>query len=138
MNPLLVLWKRLLQDLRLQRPSERFFELNEELLQPLQELAKREQRSSEEVANDLLSLGISQRRKADQALKLWKALSPREQQTVALVCLGYPTADIARRMSISPETVKAHTLSAVHKFNLRNKSELRQVLDGWDFSGWDR
>ena len=130
-------WYRLIHDLGLQRSSERFLELNEELIQSLQILAENEQRSTDEVANDLLSLGISQRRKAEESLNLWKSLSPREQQSVALACIGYTNAEIAKRMGISPETVKAHILRSVRKFGVRGKAELREMLVDWDFSDWD-
>ena len=130
-------WHRLFHDLGLQRSNERFLELDEELIQSLQILAESEQRSTEEVAIDLLSLGISQRRKAEESLNLWKSLSPREQQSVALACVGYTNAEIAKRMGISPETVKAHILRSVHKFGVRGKAELREMLVDWDFSDWD-
>jgi DNA-binding CsgD family transcriptional regulator len=130
-------WHRLINDLGLQRSSERYLELSEELNQSLQILAETEQRSREDVANDLLSLGISQRRKAEESLNHWKSLSPREQQSVSLACIGYTNAEIAKRMGISPETVKAHILRSVRKFGVRGKAELREVLADWDFSDWD-
>ncbi len=137
MNPLSSLWHRLVHDLGLQRPSTLSFELNEELVQSLQDIAEHDKRSKEAVAVDLLTLGISQRRKAEESLTLWKTLSSREQQTVALFCLGCTNVEIARRMGISPETVKAHLLRAVHKFGVRGKAELREILVDWDFSEWD-
>ncbi len=137
MIPLSSLWHRLLHDLGLQRPSTLSFDLNEEIVRSLQDLAEHEQRSKEAIAIDLLSLGISQCRKAEKSLTLWKSLSQREQQTVALSCIGYTNVEIAKRMGISPETVKAHMLRAVHKFGVRGKAELREILVDWDFSDWD-
>jgi DNA-binding CsgD family transcriptional regulator len=131
------LWRRLLHDLGLQRLSTLSCELNEELVRSLQDLAEREKRSKEAVAIELLSLGLSQRRKAEEALQLWKSLSPREQQAVALACSDYPIEEIANRMGISPETVKTHLLRAVHKFGVRGKAELRQILVDWDFGDWE-
>ena len=137
MHSLRSFWHRLFQDLGIQRSSERFLEVNQELIRSLQELAESEQHSREEIAVDLLSLGISQRRKAEESLNLWKSLSPREQQSVALACIGYSNAEIAKRIGISPETVKAHILRSVHKFDVRGKAELRDILVDWDFSDWD-
>ncbi len=130
-------WHKLIHNLGLLRSNERFLELNEELIQSLRNLAESEQRSREEIAVDLLSLGISRRQKAEESLNLWKSLSPREQQSVALACLDYTNVEIAKRMGISPETVKAHILRSVRKFGVRGKAELRDTLVDWDFSDWD-
>ena len=50
---------------------------------------------------------------------------------------GCTNRQIAARLVLSPETVKTHLRSVLHKFGLRSKAELRQALAGWDFSGWE-
>jgi len=137
MNPFSPLWRQLLRKFDPRHSSILFLEVTEELMRSLQELAECEQRSREEVAIDLLSLGISNRREAEESLNIWKSLSPRVQQAVALTCLGYTNMEIAKRMGISPETVKAHILRAVYRFGVRGKSELRSILANWNFSNWD-
>jgi DNA-binding CsgD family transcriptional regulator len=137
MSLILRICQRLLSDLGLIRPKLRAFELDEELAPFLQDLALREQRTEGEVVSDLLTSAIIQRQKAEENLKRWRDLSRREREVVALVCLGYTNQEIADRLVISPETVKAHIRHAVGKFGLRTKAQLQQVLEDWDFSAWD-
>ena len=66
----------------------------------------------------------------------WQELTPREKQAAALACLGYTNLEIAERMVISRNTVKTHLRSVLRKFNVNSKSQLREVLTGWDFRGW--
>ena len=115
----------------------RSFQLDGEVAQTLKELAEYEQRSVDDMASELLSSAIDQRYKAKGSLHHWRSLSPREQQVVALNCLGYTNRQIAASLSISPETVKTHLQNAVIKFGVQSKDDFRQILDGWDFSGWD-
>ncbi|MFN5060480.1 MAG: response regulator transcription factor [Chloroflexota bacterium] len=61
-------------------------------------------------------------------------LSQREQDVVRLMCTGATNKDIAAQLGISPYTVKQHLSSAMHKCNVRNRSELRRIAInmGWD------
>ena len=74
----------------------------------------------------------------DVLVRCWDALSVREQEVTALSCLGYTNRQIAGRLGIAEETVKTHVKNALVKFGLHGKAELRRVLEGWDFSGWER
>lgn len=107
------------------------------ITRPLRELAEHEQRSPEDIANEILSTGIEKYEHFDEKLAKWNALSFREQQVAALSCLGYTNHAIAEKLIISPNTVKAHVRNIQHKFNVRSKEQLRQVLDGWDFGAFD-
>ncbi len=130
-------WQRLLDMLGLRpRPSRLHFEMNEELVASLQELAQQQQRPEDEVAAELLSYALARRDAAEEGLQRWRAITPREQQVAALVCLGFTNREIAARLQISPETVKSHVRNVLAKFNLSSKTELRQALADWDFSGW--
>jgi DNA-binding NarL/FixJ family response regulator len=106
-------------------------------LRALQDLARRERRLPEEIASELLYFALIQRISADQNLRRWHSLSPREQEITALVALGYTNREIAQRLVISPETVKTHITTIARKCNLGNKQELRQAMHGWDFRAWD-
>jgi DNA-binding CsgD family transcriptional regulator len=117
--------------------SRRVFYFDDELVQSLRSLAAVERRTEDEVAADLLSFALAQRGAAEKNLQRWRALTPREQEVVALTCLDYTNRQIASRLTISPETVKTHIRNAQLKFGMRSKAELRQVLADWDFSGWD-
>ncbi|MGD0003163.1 MAG: LuxR C-terminal-related transcriptional regulator [Anaerolineaceae bacterium] len=119
-----------------QVPSKRTFHFDERLIESLQDLAQREQRSTEELAASLLVQAIQQRQAVNARQQDWWSLSPREQEVAALVCLNYTNRQIASLLSISPETVKSHIRNVLYKFNLHNKQELKQSLEEWDFNAW--
>ena len=116
--------------------SQVSFQADQAIIRSLQEVAAQKQRCSDEVAADLLSLGLKQHQVNNEHLVHWRMLSPREQQVAALVCLNYSNRQIGACLSISPLTVKTHVRNILHKFELRNKKQLRRALDGWDFHNW--
>jgi DNA-binding NarL/FixJ family response regulator len=132
------LWRQLKNTLGYGRTARLVFRADRTLVRNLRELAEREQRSPGELAADLLANALAQRQQAETALQRWKLLSPREQEVAALACLSFTNLQIAQRLGVSPETVKTHVHNALTKFGLHNKAELRQALDEWDFSAWDR
>jgi len=122
---------------RLRRALDRqVLQLDLPLIESLQNLAEREQRTKEAVATDLLSLALQQRQAAEANLQCWGLLSPREQEVAALVCLNYTNAQIAARLNISPSTVKTHVSNVLRKFGLERRSDLRVALAEWDFSAF--
>ncbi|MGD9092990.1 MAG: helix-turn-helix transcriptional regulator [Anaerolineales bacterium] len=130
-------WRRLLRKFSFRRSTDTLtFDVDLDLKYSLQRLAKRQQRPEDELAAELLSFALAQRNAAEARLELWRDLSPREQQVVALICLGYTNRQIANQLVISTETVKSHVRNALRKFSVRSKVELRQVLADWDFSTW--
>jgi len=129
-------WQRLLRDLGMQDDARQMYEFDELLIQSVQELAEREQRSEDEVTSELLSVALTQRGVAEANLGIWGTLSPREQQVAALASMGLTNRQIARRLVISPETVKSHMRNILRKFGLHSKVELQQALEEWDFSSW--
>jgi DNA-binding CsgD family transcriptional regulator len=131
------LMQHLLQALGRLPTPRRLFHFDEELVQSLQDLAEREQRSEEEVAADLLTIALAQRDAAEVRIQAWRGLSFREQQVVALTCLGYTNRQIAARLRLSPETVKSHIRSSQRKLGVRTKAELRHALADWDFGKWE-
>jgi DNA-binding CsgD family transcriptional regulator len=140
-QPLLVptqtmnLWKIFLRKLGYKQ-ANRKFEFDQRTIQSLRSLAEREQRPEQELAADLLSYALVQREVTDRYMECWQSLSAREQEIAALVCMGNTNPEIANTLKISPETVKSHIRHIVHKFGLRTKAELRQVLIRWDFTAW--
>ncbi len=137
--PGISLWRRLLEVLGFRPPPEkRLFELDAVLAEYVRTLAEREQLRPDELASDLLSSGLAQRDQMQRAALIWRSLSPREQQVAALACLGYSNQQIGARLVITRDTVKTHMSNALHKYGVRNRSELRQVLEGWDFSEWEQ
>ncbi len=136
-NPTVSLWQRLLRLVGFSRPSRLSLEVNEDLIHSLEDLAHRERRAQKELATELLSMALVQRDAAEAYLRRWATLSRREQQVTALICLGYTNRQIATRLVLSQETVKTHAHNAMLKLNVRNRTELRQVLADWDFSAWE-
>lgn len=135
--PLLVIWERLKRALGLPRPHTITFDASVQLVQEIHDLAERDERTEKEITADLLSYAISQRHQADENLRRWEELSPRERDIAAFTCLGYTNRQIAARLYISPETVKTHMRSVLRKYSVRSKSELRRQLADWDFSAWE-
>jgi DNA-binding CsgD family transcriptional regulator len=117
-------------------PGCRSFDLDEEVIRAVRELAEREQRPEGEVASALLAFALEHRDAAEENLRNWQTLSAREQQVVAMVCKNFTNQQIAERLFISPETVKSHIRNSARKLGLRTKLELRQALVDWDFSAW--
>ena len=126
------LWRNITQS----RSSRLTFHMDQAMVDSLRDLSEREQRPPEDLAQDLLAFALEERRHADENLRRWQDLSPREQQVAALACLNYTNRQIAALLVISPETVKTHMRNILQKFNLRSKAELRQALSDWDFSAW--
>jgi DNA-binding CsgD family transcriptional regulator len=128
------LWQRLRRWLA---PRPRSFHLDTGLAAPLLELARRQQRSPDEVAADLLAEALQQRQVDAENTRLWRSLTRREQEVTALICLNYTSDEIALRLSLSPETVKTHARRILAKSGLSSRARLRQRLRHWDFSAWD-
>jgi DNA-binding CsgD family transcriptional regulator len=59
------------------------------------------------------------------------------KDVVALVCLEYTNSQIASRLNISPDTVKARLANAFRKFDVHKRSDLRLLMAHWDFSAWE-
>jgi DNA-binding CsgD family transcriptional regulator len=121
-------------------PAERtqllVLELNPAHAQYLAQIAASADASLQEAAQDLLESALVDRQVAETHLERWRALTPRQQQVAALTCLNFTNRQIAARLQISPQTVKAHMRNLLHRFDLHSKAELRQALADWDFSEW--
>ena len=128
-------WRKFLQAFK-GHGARRAFELDQPLVEVLQHFAEVEKRPREEVAADLLSAALIKRQLAEEYLRIWRALSTREQQVTALTCLNFTNPQIASRLFLSPDTVKSHVHNVLRKFNVHSKAELRQALSDWDFSEW--
>jgi DNA-binding NarL/FixJ family response regulator len=53
-----------------------------------------------------------------------QGLTAREREVVRLIALGFQNAEIARRLSITPVTVKTHINNVFHKLDVRDRVEL--------------
>jgi len=107
-----------------------------ELIAVIKDVARQQRRAEEEIVADFTKVGLNQFLAQNEMENRWAALSQREQQVVALICLGYRNHEIAKILSIAPETVKTHLQRVFDKFNLRSSRELRLALRDWDFRDW--
>lgn len=114
----------------------RIFLKDAELIAVIKDVAKQQSRAEEDVIADFTKIGLNQFLTQNELENRWSSLSQREQQVVALICLGYRNYEIAEKLSIAPETVKTHLQKVFDKFNLRSSKELRLALKNWDFREW--
>lgn len=131
-------WQQLRTLLETRFQRTRRFNLDAELGRSVRLLAERENCSADELAASLISAALDDRRYREELWSRWQSLTVREQEVAALICLRYTTHQIAGRLIISPETVKSHVRHLTLKFGVRNRNELRRVLDRWDFSAWEK
>lgn len=126
--PLKIIWERLRRLFSFGRLRRRRFDLDQELLSSLQELAEREQRSPEEVASELLHSVLEQEAASLNFEQRWETLTPREQQIATLAGQGLSNAEIAAELYLSTFTVKTHMRNLLKKLGLNSKFELRLQL----------
>ena len=119
-----------------QEESPHTYNLNSDLQVHIAELAQQEQRSPEEITEQLVSQALHQRQFESDLWQRWNSLSPREQQVAALACQGYANGEIANQIGVSINTVKSHITNILSKFSVSNRRELALLLSAWDFSGW--
>ncbi len=132
----LAFWLYLRRALRSLIFASRIMRPGGEIGRALRELSESELRPEDEIAADLLANAIARHQAAEENLRRWRALTPREQEVSALTCLNFTNVQIADHLTISPETVKTHIRNVLAKFKLHSKNELRQNLSDWDFSAW--
>ena len=116
--------------------ESRIFLQDEEIITLVRNAAKQQGRSEAEIITDFTKAGWDQLQQATEMEERWDSLSRREQQVVALICLGHRNYQIAEILVIAPETVKTHLQNVFTKFNLRSSKELRLVLKDWNFADW--
>ena len=130
--------RRLRQLLEVKKSDDesRIFLQDEEIFTLVRNAAKQQGRSEAEIITDFTKAGWDQLQQATEMEERWDSLSRREQQVVALICLGHRNYQIAEILVIAPETVKTHLQNIFTKFNLRSSKELRLVLKDWNFANW--
>jgi DNA-binding CsgD family transcriptional regulator len=134
------LFERVLYRIRdmFRRKPPKNFSLDVETLHSVQFIAEQSRRTPEEIAGLLIDEALRSREAQEDSWMRWQSLTPREQETTALICLNYTTRQVASKLHISPETVKTHVEHVLQKFGVPNRHALRMLLQDWDFSAWDR
>jgi DNA-binding CsgD family transcriptional regulator len=120
------------------KSGSRTYEISESLQVTLTTIAKHEGRPEHDLLPDILAAGLNQYVTKDKLWNRWLSLSAREQDVAALACLGYTNREIGQRLNISAETVKVRLQRATMKFGVTSRSQLRMLLEGWDFSEWEK
>lgn len=120
------------------RPEDdfRIFSSDEMLVQTVRKLASQQGRSEEEVLTEFAKAGQDLFFNDTSLQEHWDMLTLREQEVLALVCLGYRNLEVAGMLVISHQTVKSHLQNIFHKFGLRSTKELRHALRNWNFQDW--
>jgi DNA-binding CsgD family transcriptional regulator len=126
---------RLLRRLGFYRPGKAI-PVRRMFLETIEGLAYQEQRPVADVADDLLAIALDQLAVNEASYRCWQSLTRREQEVAALICLNYSNAEIAQLLSISLSTVKAHVHNILVKFNSQNRSDVKAMLSGFDFTSW--
>ena len=116
--------------------QSRVFLQDEELIAAIKDVARQQRRAEEEIIADFTTVGLNQFLAQNELEQRWSSLSHREQQVIALVCMVHRNHEIAKILTIAPETVKTHLQSIFDKFNLRSSKELRLALKDWNFHDW--
>ena len=130
---------RLIQYLLRKKDNEepsRVFLQDEDLIAVIKDVAKQQKRAEQEIIADFTTVGLNQFLAQNELEQRWSSLSHREQQVIALVCMGHRNHEIAKILTIAPETVKTHLQGIFNKFDLRSSKELRLALKDWDFRDW--
>ena len=121
------------------RSTKLKLQLDDHSLGLLHELVEGQDYDIEELATLLLTRAIHEHHQTtDENVRLWESLSVRQQQVAALACLQYTNDEIAKKLHISPYTVKTHVSNILRKFNVHGRHQLAHILRKWDFSSYDR
>jgi FixJ family two-component response regulator len=97
-----ILWNELRERLGLKPLNgRRIFTFEESIITELLEQAKMYQMPAEELASDILIVGLAQRKGNSMLKDRWKSLSAREKDVAAFSCLGYTNQQIAPGQDIS-------------------------------------
>ncbi len=103
------LWKHLIKimstDSRESPVDRRTFALDARLEQSLRRVAAEENRPADEMLAVLIEAGLEKRRQNEESWLCWHALTPREQDVAALMCLHYTNRQIAAQLGIAPDTL---------------------------------
>ncbi len=115
---------------------QQFIRLDGELFGRLEALAAAQERPVHDLVIETLYAVVYDNYAEARNDRRWSELTPREQQIVALVCLGFTNREIARQLVISVNTVRSHIRRILEKYHIASKVELRLILANWNFDAW--
>ena len=96
-----LLFQRILNTIRgrFKRKQSTNFTLDVDTLRSLEFLAEQEQRTPEEIANQILGDAFRNHQAQGENWQRWQTLTPREQEITALICLNYTSRQIATKLN---------------------------------------
>jgi len=106
---------------------------SEELLRAVHSVA-----SGEQYVDGSMAAAVRERAKMRPAVRsgatqTGPALSPREEQVIRLVALGYSNKEIAATLEVSVKTIEAHKANAGQKLGLNTRADVVRYahMRGW-------
>jgi DNA-binding CsgD family transcriptional regulator len=72
----------------------------------------------------------------DPLVVYWDSLTRRQQDVVALVCLGRRNHEIAQILILSHHTVRGYLEDIFPKLGVQSRTEIRLMYRDWDFKSW--
>ena len=114
----------------------RRFDLQLDLLAPLETLATSRGLTPQEMAADLVKQALLLEQFQNETRKKWQILTPREQEITVLIFRGNSSRAIYERLGIANETLRTHVHNILRKFEVSDRKELRQLLRDCNFSSW--
>ena len=129
-------WKIIWRDLTGWLHKKHLFAIDVDSYKTLQMVAERQNRSPQEVAEQLFEQAALEQDTQSHVLSCWEQLSARQKQVAAHVCCGESTRQIAAQLNIASTTVKSHVEIVLRKFGLNSRAALRQLLAPWDFNSY--
>jgi DNA-binding NarL/FixJ family response regulator len=94
-----------------------------ELLSALRAILRGEVYIHPSMTRSLLEDLIPQGESSDE-MDLWKGLSEREREVLGLVALGYTSAEVAEKLSLSVKTIETYRARGMEKLHLSNRAAL--------------
>jgi DNA-binding CsgD family transcriptional regulator len=69
--------------------------------------------------------------------EIWATLTRREKQVTALICQGFTTRQVATRLDAHPNTIQKQLSSAMKKFHVQRRQDLKILLANWNFGEFE-
>jgi DNA-binding NarL/FixJ family response regulator len=102
----------------------------------LSQIAEREGRPEPEIVTQLLVAGLQKYYSRQEIMPKWESLSTRQKEVAILIEKGMTNEEIAKRLSVSNETIKTHVAAILRKFKVHDKSEVRRMLGVMKTNHW--
>lgn len=138
MNLFQYLFDQIRRKLHIRKRKKILAQFDFQTKQNMLELSRRQNRPPQEVASQMIALGLEQYQLLEERFQIWGHLTQQQRDVAALVCLGYTKSEIGNLMNISVNTVKVHVRKIYKKYRVHTREHLAEMLKDWDFSAWQK